>query len=214
MAAAGFGHSPKAGFSIVGILAAAHADAGLPRMFAIQVYYRGQWGTICDDFFTTASKTRLCTFMVNTTLSSAPPACLASCATLVRALLNPHASPPASAACAAVASLACRQLGFAHGAPVRWAAFGQGTGPIWMDNVQCLGGEQRIWDCDAERPNRECTHSGRQRAIWAGEGAGGGVHRQALHTVPCPRSESWGHGRGDYRSLPACLPVCGRRATG
>ena len=46
------------------------------------------------------------------------------------------------------ARVACRQLGFSNAkeAPRR-ARFGQGSGPIWMDNVHCTGGETRLADC-------------------------------------------------------------------
>ena len=46
------------------------------------------------------------------------------------------------------ARVACRQLGYpdAVAAPL-FAHYGQGTGPIWLDNVQCLGNESDIFAC-------------------------------------------------------------------
>ena len=46
------------------------------------------------------------------------------------------------------ANVVCRQLGY-DGAlsATRYATFGQGTGPIWLDNVQCVGDEVAISDC-------------------------------------------------------------------
>ena len=46
------------------------------------------------------------------------------------------------------ANVVCRQLGYdgALSAP-RYAAFGQGNGPIWLDYVQCVGDEIVISDC-------------------------------------------------------------------
>ncbi|MBM4320418.1 MAG: VWA domain-containing protein [Deltaproteobacteria bacterium] len=46
------------------------------------------------------------------------------------------------------ARVVCRQLGL--GAPLRAtnnSSFGNGEGPIWMDNVQCTGNELRLADC-------------------------------------------------------------------
>ena len=46
------------------------------------------------------------------------------------------------------ANVVCRQLGYsgATSAPVR-ATYGQGTGPIHYDNVQCTGSETRLANC-------------------------------------------------------------------
>ncbi|KAK6179246.1 hypothetical protein SNE40_011650 [Patella caerulea] len=50
------------------------------------------------------------------------------------------------------ASVVCKQLGFATGTAVlRAQIFGEGTGPIWLDDVGCIGTELNI---------RECTNSG------------------------------------------------------
>ena len=50
------------------------------------------------------------------------------------------------------ANVVCRQLGFssASSAPC-CAAYGQGSGPTWMDNVACQGGEASL---------RHCAHNG------------------------------------------------------
>ncbi|KAG2499954.1 hypothetical protein HYH03_002239 [Edaphochlamys debaryana] len=61
------------------------------------------------------------------------------------------------------ANVACRQLGYDYGEALHDAPFGPGSGPIWMDDVQCLGGESRLWDCDSLKPrgkdeNTNCDH--------------------------------------------------------
>ena len=46
------------------------------------------------------------------------------------------------------AKVACRQLGYLYAvvAPLP-AHYGEGTGPIWLDNVQCLGNESNLFLC-------------------------------------------------------------------
>ena len=67
----------------------------------VEVYYNGEWGTVCDDGWYYRS-----TYVV------------------------------------------CRQLGFGtSGSSYRGAYFGQGTGPIWLDNVVCTGSETTLASC-------------------------------------------------------------------
>ncbi|KAF5894513.1 scavenger receptor cysteine-rich type 1 protein M130-like, partial [Clarias magur] len=50
------------------------------------------------------------------------------------------------------AQVVCRQLGCGNAVSANQsAAFGQGSGPIWMDNVGCSGSESSI---------TQCTHNG------------------------------------------------------
>ena len=39
------------------------------------------------------------------------------------------------------------------------AYFGRGSGSIWLDNVQCGGGEKRLLDCTANSlGSHDCSH--------------------------------------------------------
>ena len=59
------------------------------------------------------------------------------------------------------ANVVCRQLGYVHATEApRQASFGQGTGTIWMDDVQCHGAEQQLGQCvQAGWGNSNCDHS-------------------------------------------------------
>ena len=59
------------------------------------------------------------------------------------------------------ADVVCRQLGYdgALSAP-RAAAFGQGTGPIWLNKVRCIGNEKSILRCSHQGWGIEnCGHT-------------------------------------------------------
>ena len=58
------------------------------------------------------------------------------------------------------AEVVCRQLGYTGGEVHSRAAFGAGTGTIWMDDVRCAGTESRLADCPfAGWGLHNCRHS-------------------------------------------------------
>ena len=59
------------------------------------------------------------------------------------------------------AHVVCRQLGFSRLAAnaSKVAHYGQGTGPIWMDDVACSGNEPHLYDCRQRRwGSHNCVH--------------------------------------------------------
>ena len=59
------------------------------------------------------------------------------------------------------AGIVCRQLGFgSYGSSYGGALFSQGSGPIWLDNIACIGTESTIASCGHLGFNitRYCNH--------------------------------------------------------
>jgi len=59
------------------------------------------------------------------------------------------------------ANVVCKQLGYSEGASAahKSAHFGQGTGIIWLDDVQCTGSEEHLYDCtNAGAGIHNCGH--------------------------------------------------------
>ena len=79
----------------------------------VEVYYNGEWGTVCDDGWSYYSSS----------------------------------------------SVVCRQLGLGTYGYRQY--FGQGSGPIWLDNVVCTGTESTLANCGHLGFNvtRSCSHS-------------------------------------------------------
>ena len=80
----------------------------------VEVYYNGEWGTVCDDGWDTAD-----------------------------------------------ATVVCRQLGFYSSVRSYGSAqYGQGTGPIWLSKLSCIGNETSLIDCSQfDVGTKNCTHS-------------------------------------------------------
>ncbi|KAL0969541.1 hypothetical protein UPYG_G00228650 [Umbra pygmaea] len=112
---------------------------GYPRKHnegRIEVFYKGEWGTICDDDFS---------------------------------LSNAH--------------VLCRQLGFVSA--TGWthsAKYGKGLGKIWLDNVQCNGGEKSIDLCKSRGwGNSDCTHDEDAGVVCKDERIPGFVDSNIIH---------------------------------
>ena len=80
----------------------------------MEVYYNGEWGTVCDDGWD----------------------------------LND-------------AEVLCRQLGYGPAINVRnFAFYGQGSGQIWLDEVNCVGTDMTIANCSHEGwGSHDCVHN-------------------------------------------------------
>ena len=59
------------------------------------------------------------------------------------------------------AHVICRMLGFHHAVDAKSAAFfGEGAGPVWLSNLQCLGSESNISECShSGLGQQECGHN-------------------------------------------------------
>ena len=59
------------------------------------------------------------------------------------------------------ATVVCRQLAFYSSVTAYGSArYGQGTGPIWLSRLSCIGTESSLFDCNQlSIATKNCTHS-------------------------------------------------------
>ncbi|CAN9507407.1 unnamed protein product [Ophioblennius macclurei] len=107
----------------------------------VEIFYKGQWGTVCDDEWEMAD-----------------------------------------------GDVVCRQLGCGHAVSAPHSAhFGQGTGPIWLDNVECSGQETVLAQCSHPQfGENNCGHSEDASVICLGA-----LEKPQIHVSPGPEV-SWG----------------------
>ncbi|XP_022810214.1 deleted in malignant brain tumors 1 protein-like, partial [Stylophora pistillata] len=137
-----------------------------PSSGRVEVFYDGSWGTICDNSWDLREADVICRQLGYDGALSAPGDAAFGRGTgqiwldevkcegyeTVIAQCNHKGWGIRSCGHYSDASVVCRPKGY-DGAlrAVGNAAFGQGTGQIWLDDVQCKGDELSISDC---------THSG------------------------------------------------------
>ncbi|XP_064408626.1 scavenger receptor cysteine-rich type 1 protein M130-like [Latimeria chalumnae] len=58
------------------------------------------------------------------------------------------------------AEVVCKQLGCGHAiTPTTLAVFGEGRGPVWLEDMQCRGNESLLWECPlVEWGRHNCKH--------------------------------------------------------
>uniref|UniRef100_A0A8C3J2J5 SRCR domain-containing protein n=1 Tax=Calidris pygmaea TaxID=425635 RepID=A0A8C3J2J5_9CHAR len=126
------------------------------------------------------------------------------------------------------AEVACRQLGCGRAlSALPEAAFGEGTGPIWLEQVECRGTEASLQDCWAQLGDRgACRHKEDAAVNCSGERQGwdtsqglafpfgshpgsrapgclGGMCQGCLHMPPCAHT----HGVCERRLPGTCTPT-------
>ncbi|NXF72578.1 DMBT1 protein, partial [Sclerurus mexicanus] len=119
----------------------------------------------------------------------------------------------------AAAQVTCRYLGCGHAlsAPGH-AHFGEGTGPIWLDGLRCVGNESHLARC-ATKPwgQHTCNHVEDAGAVCSGEGGTGegtgGPHRCAGR-VEVLHEHRWGTVCDDTWDLRHARVVCAHLGCG
>jgi len=71
------------------------------------------------------------------------------------------------------AGVVCKQLGYSGGSARSGAYFGQGTGYILLNNVNCAGNESNIYGCDIRYNTHDCGHHKDAGVVCVGENVKG-----------------------------------------
>ena len=67
------------------------------------------------------------------------------------------------------ASVVCQQLGYSGGTAHGGAHYGEGSGQIWLDNVECRGDESLLVACDANGWGYENCNHGEDASVTCGK---------------------------------------------
>uniref|UniRef100_H2ZY69 SRCR domain-containing protein n=1 Tax=Latimeria chalumnae TaxID=7897 RepID=H2ZY69_LATCH len=116
------------------------------------------------------------------------------------------------------ADVVCRQLkcGFALSAP-GGATFGEGTGPIWGDRVDCQGNESILWECPftPQRP-QNCTHKNDAAVICSGRGGPRLVDGESRCSgrVEILHGNTWGSVCDQYLDIEDANVICDHLSCG
>uniref|UniRef100_A0A2K6F0R3 Scavenger receptor cysteine-rich type 1 protein M130 n=1 Tax=Propithecus coquereli TaxID=379532 RepID=A0A2K6F0R3_PROCO len=84
------------------------------------------------------------------------------------------------------AQVVCRQVGCGSALKALKEAeeFGQGTGPVWLNEVNCKGNESSLWDCPARRwGHSECGHKEDAAVNCSGECQKTGLSHSSLIVI-------------------------------
>jgi len=59
------------------------------------------------------------------------------------------------------AAVVCRELGYVNGTATRQAQFGPGSGPVWLNQVGCVGRESKLSHCKHNGAGNvgSCSHT-------------------------------------------------------
>ena len=67
------------------------------------------------------------------------------------------------------ANVVCRELGYPEA--VRYHYFGRGRGPIWLDDLACIGTETSLYNCSHNGvSNHNCRHNQDAGVVCQGSG--------------------------------------------
>ncbi|NXA56909.1 WC11 protein, partial [Nothocercus julius] len=113
------------------------------------------------------------------------------------------------------AEVACRQLGCGPAmSALGEAVFGEGAGPIWLQQVECRGTERSLWDCKMQCGNSgACQHKEDAAVNFSGDtGVSLGPHllqvRACLVHVPAHADPAQSRVRGNGRlSVPVIICI-------